>query len=271
MDTALMSAAKTDGAGAGIRAETARYSSGPPCITNTEQASAGVSVDIAPETAHPMTDRLLAVSQEIWEGYHSHPFVRGIADGSLDPHKFEYYMLQDYVYLFDYARVFAIGAAKSKDPEVMGYNAAMLRQIMGSEMEIHRGYMKRLGISEEAAARTVPALDNLSYTSYMIRVAYEEGPAETAAAILACALSYEVIAKRILEAFPDADKHPFYGEWVQGYASPEYHAANVDCIRLMEKLAESCTEAQKRHLEEIFLICARYEAAFWDMAWERRK
>ena len=57
---------------------------------------------------HPMTERLLRAAEEIWEGYHSHPFVRGIADGSLAQDKFVFYMLQDYVYLIDYARVFAI-------------------------------------------------------------------------------------------------------------------------------------------------------------------
>ena len=221
-------------------------------------------------TGYEMTDRLLKASEEIWNGYHEHPFVQGIGDGTLDPDKFEYYMLQDYVYLIDYARVFAIGAAKSSDLDVMGWNAGMLRQILQGEMEIHRGYMKRLGISEDRAERTVPSLDNLSYTSYMIRTAYEGGAAECAAAILSCALSYEVIAKEILVRYPGADKHPFYGEWVQGYASEDYHSANMDLILLMEKLASGCTEAGKKHLEEIFVNCSRYEKAFWDMAWEQR-
>ena len=46
---------------------------------------------------HPMTERRLRAAEEIWEGYHSHPFVRGIADGSLAQDKFIFYMLQDYV------------------------------------------------------------------------------------------------------------------------------------------------------------------------------
>ena len=41
------------------------------------------------------TERLLNVSKEIWEAYHEHPFVKGIADGSLDKEKFKYYMIQD--------------------------------------------------------------------------------------------------------------------------------------------------------------------------------
>lgn len=219
---------------------------------------------------HPMTERLLHAAEGIWENYHSHPFVRGIADGSLAPDKFIYYMLQDYVYLIDYARVFAIGAAKSHDLDAMAYNAAILRSTLDGEMDIHRGYMKRLGISEEEAAATVPALDNLSYTSYMIRIAYEGGAAEAAVAILSCALSYEVIAKQILRDNPEADKHPFYGEWVHGYGCEEYHDANLILIRLTEKLTAEFTEQQKKHLDEIFINCSRFEGAFWDMAWEKK-
>ena len=61
------------------------------------------------------TGRLLDAAKEIWEGYHSHPFVQGIADGTLDRDKFRFYMIQDYLYLIDYARVFAIGVSKARD------------------------------------------------------------------------------------------------------------------------------------------------------------
>ena len=229
-----------------------------------------------------VVSRMIDATEEIWENCHRHPFVQGIADGSLDHDKFCFYMLQDYVYLFDYARVFAIGVAKAKDPEVMRIFANYVQQIMSGEMDIHRGYMKRLGISPEDAERTVPSLDNLSYTSYMIRIAYDDGAAEVAAAILSCALSYEAIAERMvaehpgtparpgIDARPGAADHPFYGEWVQGYASPGYHAANLELIDLTERLAEGLDEARLQHLIDVFVNCSRYELLFWDMAWEMR-
>ena len=121
------------------------------------------------------TERLLNVSKEIWEAYHEHPFVKGIADGSLDKEKFKYYMIQDYLYLLDYTKVFAIGVAKAKDMEFMKRFANSTHAILDGEMDIHRSYMARLGITPEEAEHTKQALDNLSYTSYMLRVAYEEG------------------------------------------------------------------------------------------------
>ena len=148
------------------------------------------------------TERLLAASRSIWEGYLSHPFVRGIADGSLDAQKFRFYLLQDYLYLFDYAKVFAQGVVKSREPAVMRVFASYVASILNGEMEIHRGYMKRLGITEEQAESVKPSLSNLSYTAYMRAVAAEEGPAEIMAAVLSCALSYEYIAKWIMVRQP---------------------------------------------------------------------
>ena len=216
------------------------------------------------------TQRLLAATEDIWAEYHTHPFVRGIADGTLDEEKFRYYMVQDYLYLIDYAKVFAIGVAKARDPETMRLFAGYVHQILDGEMDIHKGYMQRLGIALEDAERAPVALDNLSYTSYMLRVAYDEGPAEIAAAILSCALSYEYIAKEIVAKDPAAADHPFYGEWVRGYADPGYAASNQVLVDLTERLTRDYSEAQLEHLTEIFIACSRYEGAFWDMAWEMR-
>ena len=217
------------------------------------------------------TERLLNVSKEIWEAYHEHPFVKGIADGSLDKEKFKYYMIQDYLYLIDYTKVFALGAAKAKDLSAMKLFAGYTHAILDGEMDIHRDYMARLGITPEEAETANVALDNLSYTSYMLRVAYEEGQAEVAAAILSCAVSYEVIAKKIVEKYPEALNHPFYGEWVSGYVADAYHEENQVLIDLMDRLSDGYSEKQLQHLEEIFMACSRYEMAFWDMAWEMRR
>ena len=65
------------------------------------------------------TQRLYEAAHPIWEQCHAHPFVRGIGDGSLDLEKFQWFLLQDYLYLFDYARVFAYGVVKARDPELM--------------------------------------------------------------------------------------------------------------------------------------------------------
>ena len=155
-----------------------------------------------------MTERLLEATKEIWADYNEKPFVKGIADGSLDHKKFKYYMIQDYLYLLDYTKVFSLGTAKAADLSTMSLFSGYTHSILDGEMQIHRTYMKELGITKEELLQTPLALDNLSYTSYMLRIAYEGGAPEVMAAILSCALSYEWIAKKIVAEYPDADKFP---------------------------------------------------------------
>lgn len=217
------------------------------------------------------TERLLLAAKDIWAAYNEHPFVLGLQDGTLDQEKFRYYIIQDYLYLEEYAKVFALGLAKANSPETMRLFSKYVTLLTESEMDIHRGYMGKFAVSREELEATPRALDNLSYTSYMLRVAYEESEAEILAAILSCAYSYEVIAHTILMRNPAAADHPFYGEWIKGYSDPHYSEANILLLETTDRITEHYTEAQLRHLEEIFTACSRYELAFWELGWNMSK
>ena len=216
-----------------------------------------------------VSQRLREAARPIWDRCLTHPFVTGIGDGTLPVEKFQYFMLQDYLYLFDYARVFALGVVKARDAALMRPFAQNVDAILGGEMKIHRAYMARLGISEEQVLAVQPALDNLSYTHYMLSVAERGGPMEIVAAILACSWSYAEIGQA-LAGIPGAAEHPFYGEWIRGYASEDYTAANQALIELTDRLTAGAAEAELAYLTGIFVNCSRYELGFWDMAWETR-
>ena len=72
----------------------------------------------------------------------------------------------------------------------------------------------------------------------------------------------------MVRTHPGAENHPFYGEWVQGYAADEYAAANRALVEQMEALSAGYTEGQLERLVEIFVDCSRFEGLFWDMAWD---
>ena len=213
--------------------------------------------------------RLHEAAAPIWEACLHHPFVTGIGDGTLSVEKFQYFMLQDYLYLFDYAKVFALGVVKARNRGLMQTFSQNVESILNGEMNIHRAYMQRLGITEEQVSAVKPALDNVSYTHYMLAVADMGGPAEIVAASLACSWSYAEIGQALAQ-IPGAADHPFYGEWIQSYASEDYATMNQALIELMDTLAEGATEEQLTYLETIFVNCSRYELGFWDMAWEMR-
>lgn len=157
-------------------------------------------------------EKMTDAAADIWAEYYVHPFVKGIEDGTLDKEKFRYYIKQAYLYLMEYTKVFGIGVAKAQSLETTKLFASYIQLLTDGEMDIHRGYMGRFGVTEKELAQTPRALDNLSYTSYMLRIAYAEGETEILAAILSCAYSYEKIARNIVKNNPASVNHEFYGE-----------------------------------------------------------
>ena len=205
------------------------------------------------------SERLLNASKTIWDAYNEHPFVLGIQNGTLERDKFRYYIMQDFLYLKDYAKTYAVGVAKAKSVETANLFAKYIN-VMNGELDVHKGYMGKFAVTQEEIDAMKPSLDNLSYTSYMVRVAYDESEVEVLAAVLSCAYSYEVIAKKIVANRPESVDDPFYGA-----------AGNVILIETLDRLSAHYTEEQLRHLEDIFIACSRYEMAFWQMAWEMRQ
>lgn len=215
------------------------------------------------------TDLLYLNAKDIWDSYYEHPFVKGIENGSLEIDKFRFYMLQDYLYLLDYAKVFALGVAKAENEDVMRIFSNLVNSTLNSEMNIHKSYMKRLGITKEETELSKQSFANKAYTSYMLWVSYNYSISSIAAAVLSCSWSYKLIADNILKNNPKAAEHELFGEWISGYSSPEYEEGNEEIINLVNYLTKNSSKEEIEILKEIFVNCSRYEYMFWDMAFNK--
>ncbi len=206
--------------------------------------------------------------EEIWKSYLEHPFVKQLGEGTLPPDLFRFYMIQDYLYLLEYSKVFALGVIKSKEEELMRKFASMVHNTLNGEMNIHKIYMQRLGISKEEIKAAKQSLANRSYTSYMMEVSYNGDVLDVLIAILSCAWSYQVIGEHHA-SIPNATQHPIYGEWIKGYSSEQYRKDTQELIDLTDKLGEGISQKRIEQLKTIFISCSRYEYAFWDMSYKK--
>lgn len=77
-------------------------------------------------------------------------------------------MEQDYVYLIEYSRVFAIGSTKANDLKTMTTFTNLLNVTMNFEMDLYRKYAEEFNISNEELDATEPSATMTVYTSYMI-------------------------------------------------------------------------------------------------------
>ena len=112
-----------------------------------------------------LSETLYAQVQDIWPRYLSHPFVTEMAHGTLPKEKFRYYMLQDYLYLQDYVKIFAAMIQKAEDFEQIRFLCGEMSATIDETFRTHLPYMKRLGISEQEIACATAHIDSNSEIS----------------------------------------------------------------------------------------------------------
>jgi thiaminase/transcriptional activator TenA len=215
--------------------------------------------------ARSFTDDLFEAARPIWEAQLAHPFVRGIADGTLPEERFKNWVRQDYRYLIEFARVFAWAAAKADRLEAMSWYASALDLTLNTEMALHRDCAARFGISAEELERVPPWPTTRAYTDFLVRVAATGDFAELAAALLPCMWGFSEIGQALAARRLPAE--PRYAKWVRMYADPEFAALAGWCRELVDRLAAGAGDATCRRMEEAFLTSSRYEYQFWEMAW----
>ncbi len=211
------------------------------------------------------TDILFERVAPIWNEQLIHPFVRGIGDGSLEEEKFKRWVVQDYVYLKEFARVFAWATAKSDLLESMSWYAAVLNLTLNTEMALHRDYAKRFGITTDELEATSMWPTNRAYTDFLIRTAADGDMSDLVAALLPCAWGYVYVGQHLAKNDPPPDQR--YADWIAQYASKEFADASDWLKTEMNRLAEYTSERKKDRLSELFVISSRYELKFWDMCW----
>lgn len=204
--------------------------------------------------------------EDIWNSYNEHPFVKGIENGELDLEKFKYYMIQDYIYLLDYSKIFALGIVKAPNEEIMRFFAELVHSTLNFEMSVHKKYMERLNITSDIIKNSKPSLSNTSYTNYMLWVSQNGDILDLLVSVLSCSWSYKVIADKINNNSL-AKENEFFGEWISGYTSKEYEECNDKLIDLVDKLGEQCSDTRIDILKNIFINCSKYEYMFWDMSY----
>lgn len=116
-----------------------------------------------------LTDSLYAAAKPVWAAQLEHPFVKGLGDGSLEVEKFKRWVLQDYLYLKEFARIFAWAVAKADRLASMSWYAKVLDLTLNTEMGLHRTYAGRFGISTDDLERQAMWPTTRAYTDFLVR------------------------------------------------------------------------------------------------------
>jgi thiaminase/transcriptional activator TenA len=175
----------------------------------------------------------VTISETVWrdnndlaEAAMRHPFVRGLADGTLPRDRFVDFIAQDAFFLESFARAYALALAHSPDRtglEAFGDLLAGVRE----ELRLHASYAKSLGIDLTSVE---PAPATLAYTDFVLATAGIGGLGQTCAAMTPCMRLYAYIGQSLAESATSQT----YAEWINTYAAPEFDSLAATLEHLLD-------------------------------------
>lgn len=216
-------------------------------------------------------ERLKTSASAEWRAYTEHPFTDAMADGSLPEPGFRHYLVQDYLFLIEFARAYALAIYKSSDLAGMRESAAGLSAILDVEMDLHVKLCAGWGLSPADLEHAPPASEMLAYTRYVLDAGMRGDLLALKVALAPCVIGYAEIAAR-LAAKPGAlvATNP-YSVWISEYAGVPYQEVAANARAQLENLADRySTPAREPELIAIFREASRLEADFWEMGWRVR-
>src|SRR5262245_55618483 len=213
-------------------------------------------------------ERLKAAASAEWRVYTEHPFTDGMADGLLVEAAFRHYLVQDYLFLIEFARAYALAVYKSPKLADMREAAAGLSAILDVEMNLHVKLCAGWGLSPDDLEQATPAIELLAYTRYVLDTGMRGDLLALQVALAPCVIGYAEIAAR-LTAQPGAHAETNrYRVWIAEYAGAPYQEVAARARAHLERLADSyATPTREAELIAIFKEATRLEIAFWEMGW----
>lgn len=204
-----------------------------------------------------------------WEEGYRNPFVQGLGRGTLPQESFRFYLLQDYLYLAQYAKVCALGSVSAPDAELQRRCILMQYLIVHTEQSLHEAYMATWGISATDMKGTRQSQANRAYTNEMLVQAQGGDFCAFLATILPCAWTYDDYARRLVTAYRKGLMANPYKPWLDTYTSEEYRSSYQWIIETLNQMGKDRSSRERRHLIGIFGASVRAEVQFWTMAYHR--
>ncbi|MCX7321270.1 MAG: TenA family protein [Hyphomicrobiales bacterium] len=215
-------------------------------------------------------DRLKHAAADDWSAYVDHSFVRQLGAGTLPEPAFRTYLVQDYLFLIQFARAYALATYKSRSLADMKVAQGGLASILG-EMDLHVKLCGRWGLSP-ADIEAAPELQaTVAYTRFVLDCGAAGDLLDLHVALAPCVIGYAEIGRRLAAQGDDALRDHPYRDWIGEYAGQAYQDIAIAARRHLDDLAaRAMTERRFDELVKLFAQASRLEADFWQMGLDAR-
>lgn len=215
-------------------------------------------------------DDLKAACADDWHAYTRHEFVEQLGAGTLPKTAFQTYLVQDYLFLIQFARAHALAIYKSTSLQDMRAAAAGVHAILDVEMDLHVKLCAEWGLSRTDLEHSMEAPQTVAYTRLVLEAGQAGDILDLMVALAPCMLGYAEIGLNLQHQHGGSGAavgtdHPYHF-WINEYAGADYQAVADSTQSTLEKHArELLTPARRPRLEKLFGQATRLEADFWQM------
>lgn len=187
-----------------------------------------------------------------WHYYTHHPFVNAVGAGTLDINHFKTFLVQDYLYLVDFARASSLMAYKCRDlQQISVYTKAV--DMVNFEVDRHLKYCASFGITREMLDKSEPSRTCRAYAGFLLDIGSSGTPLQLAVSMLPCVLGYRLVGERLAAGGEGIKKEGnIYWDWVEGYASDEYNGAAKKEREQVEKMIQGVGSKDIQRCVELF-------------------
>jgi thiaminase/transcriptional activator TenA len=207
------------------------------------------------------TDELWTGIQPIYAKTIQHPYLTGLADGTLPRDRFEFYLQQDALFLNEYSITLKMLASKAPREEWRKTLTKHATEAIDTERQLHDSILKGKTAREMAPT-------NYAYSNHLSATVAQRPFAEGLAALLPCYWIYQEVGQELKKR---GSKNADYQRWIDQYSDDSYREAVRQVLGMMNAEAERLDPAARERVKHAFTVSARYEYMFWDMAWRKER
>lgn len=206
-----------------------------------------------------------------WDAYIQHPFVQQLGNSTLPADAFRHYLEQDYLFLIQFARAWALAAYKSSTLEDLRHAKSMLYAIADHELQLHIAYCREWGISEAALQALPEARATLAYSRYVLDTGNRGDLLDMQVALAPCVIGYAEVAHWLKgrEQTVRGPGNP-YEAWIAMYEGAAFQEAAAAAVAWLNGQLAEVGARRMTQLTRIFRDATRLEADFWDMGLHQR-
>ncbi|MBN8629452.1 MAG: TenA family protein [Rhodobacterales bacterium] len=208
-----------------------------------------------------------AAAGDHWSDFVEHEFTRGLGDGTLRHEAFLAFLQQDYLYLMEYGKGWALAVTKAATPREMSTCIKSAHAFLADEADLHLRLCEAAGLSRESVIAGQEAIETIAYTRFVLSSGLTGDFLDLMAALAPCEFGYGQIGVA-LKSGQTSDR---YGEWIESYGGPEFQEGCVTIGKLIDDALVARlgpdfeTSPRWNELVKKFVTATRLEAAFFSL------